>query len=325
MQEVYHNIYQILVPLPNNPLKVLNSYVIKGSPRNLIIDTGFNMPESEESLKSGLKALDIDLDKTDIFITHLHADHSGLMDKLKTPANRVWISEMDGQILFFNTLDICWECVMQQQTPMGFPHDHRMNKTDHPGYAHFASQLPELSFFQIGEEFIIGEYRLEVIDLKGHTPGQTGLFDREKGILFSGDHILFNITPNITYWNSGMDDLGNFLENLKKIKDMPVKTLFPAHRQIITNPQERAEQLLEHHDRRLNHILKVLDVKNSTIYEIAAGIPWNFGGGQFLKFPKSQQWFAAGEVRAHMEHLERQNLVRKDVNADSALVYEKVR
>ena len=325
MQEVCDNIYQIPVPLPNNPLKVLNSYVIKGFPRSLIIDTGFNLPESEASLMNGLKALNINLDRTDIFITHLHADHTGLADKLKTPANRVWISEMDGQILFLNTIDICWEYVMQQQIPMGFPRDHHMDKADHPGYAHFMSQLPELSIIQPGEMFTIGEYRLEVTDLKGHTPGQLGLFDQEKGILFSGDHILSNITPNITFWNSGMDDLGNFLESLKKIKSMPVKTIFPAHRQIITNPGERAEELLEHHDRRLKHILEVLDVKNSTIYEIAARIPWNFGGGQFLKFPKSQQWFAAGEARAHMEHLERQNLVRKQVNADGALVYEKVR
>ena len=325
MQEVCNNIYQILVPLPNSPLKVLNSYVIKGAPRNLIIDTGFNLPESEASLMSGLKMLNIDLDKTDIFITHCHADHSGLADKLKTPANRVWISEMDAQILFFNTTDICWEYVMQQQTPMGFPREHCMDKTDHPGYAHFMSQLPELSIIQPGDVFAIGKYHLEVIDLKGHTPGQMGLFDREKGILFSGDHILFNITPNITFWNSGMDDLGNFLENLEKIKTMPIKTIFPAHRQIITNPYERAEELVEHHDRRLNHILKVLDAKDSTMYEIAAGIPWNFGGGQFLEFPKSQQWFAAGEVRSHMEHLERRNLVRKHVTTDGALVYEKVR
>ena len=37
------NIYTIPVPLPNNPLRSLNSYVIKGEDRNLLIDTGFRL------------------------------------------------------------------------------------------------------------------------------------------------------------------------------------------------------------------------------------------------------------------------------------------
>ena len=322
MQEVYEDIFQILVPLPNNPLKVLNSYVIKGEPRNLIIDTGFNMPECEESLLSGLKELDIDLDKTDIFITHLHSDHSGLMDKLKTPANQVYISETDGRILHYNKASDYWDRMMERLIPMGFPLNVKIDKTDHPGYAHFVNNLPEFTYLQPGTIMKVGKYTFEVIDLKGHSPGQIGLFDWEKGILFSGDHILIKITPNITYWSFGMDDLGNFLENLNKVKDLPVKIVFPAHRQIITNPVERIDQLLQHHARRLNNIINVLKEKNSTMYEIASGIPWDFGGGEFLDFPKAQKWFAAGEVHAHMEYLERRNQVRKQVNDEGFLVYE---
>ena len=37
------NIYTIPVPLPNNPLRQLNSYVIRARGRNLVIDTGFKL------------------------------------------------------------------------------------------------------------------------------------------------------------------------------------------------------------------------------------------------------------------------------------------
>ena len=67
------------MPLPNNPLKALNAYLIKGRDRNLLVDTGFNREECRRALLGGLRLLDAPLDQTDIFITHLHVDHSGAL------------------------------------------------------------------------------------------------------------------------------------------------------------------------------------------------------------------------------------------------------
>ncbi|MFR8761826.1 MAG: MBL fold metallo-hydrolase, partial [Megasphaera lornae] len=73
------DIYRIEVTLPHNPLQYLNSYVIKGKTRNLVIDTGFNLPICRSDLCGGLQALQVDLRRTDLFLTHLHADHTGLV------------------------------------------------------------------------------------------------------------------------------------------------------------------------------------------------------------------------------------------------------
>lgn len=40
IEEILTNLYKIEIPLPKSPLKALNSYVIKDTERNLIIDTG---------------------------------------------------------------------------------------------------------------------------------------------------------------------------------------------------------------------------------------------------------------------------------------------
>ena len=81
------NIYTIPVPLPGNPLKCLNSYVIKDGKRSLVIDTGFRMPECREALTTGLAELGIDMNKADIFLTHLHSDHTGLAPELASPSH----------------------------------------------------------------------------------------------------------------------------------------------------------------------------------------------------------------------------------------------
>ena len=72
-QQIHKNpdIYTIPVVLPNNPLKNLNCYIIKTPEENLVIDTGFNQPECLNALSEGLKELDIDMNRTTLFLTHL--------------------------------------------------------------------------------------------------------------------------------------------------------------------------------------------------------------------------------------------------------------
>lgn len=48
MREVYRNIYLAELPLPNNPLKYLNFYIIKGQDQSMIIDTGFNREDTKK-------------------------------------------------------------------------------------------------------------------------------------------------------------------------------------------------------------------------------------------------------------------------------------
>ena len=79
MQEIDDNLFRIVVPLPGNPLQSINSYVIRDETRNLIVDTGLNRKACKEAVDEGLRKLGVDLDETDIFITHLHADHFGLV------------------------------------------------------------------------------------------------------------------------------------------------------------------------------------------------------------------------------------------------------
>ena len=51
VEEVMERLYRIEVPLHNSPLKELNSYVIKGNGRDLVIDTGFNRTACYEAMQ----------------------------------------------------------------------------------------------------------------------------------------------------------------------------------------------------------------------------------------------------------------------------------
>jgi len=96
--EIRKGLYRIVVPLPNSPLKDLNSYVIKGDDRNLIIDTGFNRSVCHEAMLKGLAELGIDLTRTDFMLTHMHADHTGLVSRLATETSKIYFSRIDSRV-----------------------------------------------------------------------------------------------------------------------------------------------------------------------------------------------------------------------------------
>ena len=57
---ISEGLYRIPVPLPGNPLRELNSYLLRGRERSLLIDTGFRQEEGRRALFAGLAELDVD-------------------------------------------------------------------------------------------------------------------------------------------------------------------------------------------------------------------------------------------------------------------------
>src|SRR3972149_8189797 len=119
-EEILPNLYRIEIPLPKNPLKSLNSYVIKSSDRNLIIDTGWNQEECMNAMQSGLGELGIDLRKTDFFITHFHVDHMGLVPDLATDTSKVFLNQPDADRFISG---VFWEESARFARLNGFPED----------------------------------------------------------------------------------------------------------------------------------------------------------------------------------------------------------
>jgi glyoxylase-like metal-dependent hydrolase (beta-lactamase superfamily II) len=56
------------------------------------------------------------------------------------------------------------------------------------------------------------------------------LYAPEEGLFFAGDHVLFDITPNICSMGPETDMLGDYLRSLEKVRGLEVRVPFPAHR-----------------------------------------------------------------------------------------------
>ncbi|TGE33644.1 MBL fold metallo-hydrolase [Desulfosporosinus sp. Sb-LF] len=315
--EVYPGIFKNEIPLPKNPLRAINSYIIISKSRNLIIDTGFNTAECQAELMRGLNELNIDLNKTDLLITHMHVDHSGLAPFLKKQGvQTIYFSQVDGELLNQTSKrDSFYKSVNQI---LGFNDEN----TQKFGKEFGARQTEPLEFTPLveGNEIVLENYCFEVVNIPGHTPGHLGLYERNHRLFFCGDHILDQITPNITFWGFDQDILATYFDSLNKVYEYEIDYLFTAHRKIIRDHQKRITELLGHHDERLKEILSILRDGKKTPIEMAASMHWDLSHKKWDDFPHPQKWFASGEALSHLEHLVHIGLVNR-IDETGMLLY----
>jgi glyoxylase-like metal-dependent hydrolase (beta-lactamase superfamily II) len=256
IEEILANLYKIEIPLPKNPLKSLNSYVIKYSGRNLIIDTGWDQKECMDAMQAGLRALGVDLRKTDFFITHLHADHLGLLSRLAAETSTIYFNQPEAErIRSLNR----WNDFIDFARMNGFPEDELQSALrSHPGYKYgLKGDLP-FSIVKEGDRISIGDYLFECVETPGHTKGHMCLYEPRKRIFVAGDHILDDITPTIQLWSDDWDPLKEYLNSLEKIYKLDIELVLPGHRGIIRNCKERIRELKDHHAKRLEEIVSIL-------------------------------------------------------------------
>lgn len=300
--KVYEDIYMIEVVLPNNPLKAINVYVIKGEDKSLIIDTGFNQKECIDSLFKGLEELNIDIKNTELFITHLHSDHSGMAGIFNEAGVKIYAGEVDGAYINKMTSPTYWEEFDKSKILLDLDRD-KVSFGEHPGYKYCLREPIEFSYLKEGQGIQVGKYFFEVIDIPGHTPGHIGLYERNHKLFFGGDHVLDRITPNIGYWGTEDNILAVYFNSLAKVYSFDIDILFPSHRNIIKDHTRRINELIAHHKERLGEIINILKNGEFTAREVASRMRWSIRAKDWDDFPNAQKWFATSEALAHLEHL----------------------
>ena len=304
MKEIEKNLYRLQIPLPKSPLKFISCYLFRGERRHLLVDTAFNHDICEQALYEQLGKAGAAIEDTDIFITHLHVDHCGLIGRLKRPKNTIYASAQEKRWIDFMQHPDHAAWLEQGNIRAGVPDKYAILANGHVAHRRKSGSLVDITVLREGDRFEIGGFDLEVIELPGHTPGQLGLWEREKKYLFSGDHIMAGVSPNIAAWDLTTDYLDLYLKSLGKVRRMPVAKLFPAHRDAPEDINARIDELKEHHRERTAAIVEVL--KNSPVpmtpFDIAILLKWDLKL-PILEAPALQLWFACSETLAHLQSL----------------------
>ncbi|AOV07551.1 MBL fold metallo-hydrolase [Sporosarcina ureilytica] len=284
----------IQVDLPFR-LNHVNCFMAEGENGWTIIDAGLNNKETSRLWEEIIRDKHI----TDLYITHYHPDHYGHAGALqKKTGARVSMSKIDAENgrkawtdEFINKI-VGW--YVASGISLKTAQQMVQNTAD---FKPLVTPAPTINHHIVeGEKVPFGNYEYEVIVTPGHADGMVCFYNAENQVLFSADHILPRITPNISYWFHGdSNPLKSYLASLEKVKQLNARFVIPSHGKPFYDANKRIEEIEKHHDDRLNETLAALSEK-STVNEIYKRLfQWE------LTIHETR--FAIGETLAHLEYL----------------------
>jgi len=196
-----------------------------------------------------------------------------------------------------------------------------------------SASMPALKFVTLtmpdeplygGEILNTGLYSLEVIWTPGHSPGHICLYEPQNQLLFAGDHVLPQITPNVSYHvQSGDNPLGDYLYALQKLQNLPVTKVLPAHEHVFADLPGRIKEIFRHHDNRKEEMRRLIQEKPSGAYEISSQTTWDIPGLTWEQFSSQLRRGAATETIAHLEYMRREGTVTR-IDEDGLFLYRAV-
>ncbi len=300
-------ITKVTIPLPFR-LNHVNCFLAEGRDGWLVMDTALNRKETREIWSEHLS----DKQVSEILVTHYHPDHSGYAGKLQQQTGaEVWMTQVAEQTRMRNWTEDYVDTVNAFYLAAGIPKEVADGISQNTKEStHFVLPNPTVDrYLNEGDRLKIGNYEYEVIFTPGHSPGLITLYNREKNVLLSTDHILPKITPNISYWFMGdQNPLQTFMESLQKIKKLDVEYVIPSHGEPFYGANDRIEEIAKHHESRLNDILDQLK-DGRTVYDVCRHL---FGD----RLTTHEMRFAIGETLAHLEFLRKKGECQREVRRD---------
>ncbi|MFI6561096.1 MBL fold metallo-hydrolase [Streptomyces sp. NPDC050534] len=313
----------VQVPIPDNPLGHTLVYVVDTDRGPVLIDTGWDDPDSWQTLAEGLAACGTSAGEIHgVVITHHHPDHHGLSGKVRE-ASGAWIAMHAADTAIVrrtrDTRPGRWFSYMAAKlTAAGAPEEHVAPLRDaapRPALPGLSPALPDREIVP-GELLDLPGRRLRAIWTPGHTPGHVCLHLEEEhpaqphgqlpghGRLFSGDHLLPEITPHIGLYEDPddatvTDPLGDYLDSLERIGRLAPAEVLPAHQHTFPDAAARVRELLDHHEERLTG-LQALLVEPLTPWQLAERMEWN---RPWAQIPYGSRNIAVSEAEAHLRRL----------------------
>jgi glyoxylase-like metal-dependent hydrolase (beta-lactamase superfamily II) len=310
-----NSVEKLTVPIEIRALKTANIYHVSGD-NNYIVDSGMSENAYKE-IKNTINLPKIDM----CIITHLHIDHiGGALYLNKYNDIPVYISRND-----YNTIKYMTDHISEYSSE--FKNLMTSNGVSEGLYSRIIEGnmvMKFLDYYSSLDLNILNNMEIkdtEIIDVPGHSPGSVSIYLRDIKAMITGDHVLGNITPNISIYSENTDYLEMYINSLKKVRNYDVNIAYPGHRDNITNFSERIGQIIEHHNRRIKSLsMNLKEWKNA--FSLASSIEWS-RGRKLEDMNYMEKNFAILETIAHLIHMERTGIVESR-NAGKIILYRTI-
>ncbi|ACG71297.1 beta-lactamase domain protein [Anaeromyxobacter sp. K] len=317
-------VHRIAIPVPfpqaGGPV---NAYLVEEAGGGLLMfDSGLGTPEAQAALEAGFQRLGRRFDEVDrIVVSHGHVDHYGAARFVQErhggpdvpvfghPADAPKMSEQGPR---WRELAPRLAAYLARQ---GVPPEvvELLAKQGEGGFR-YARRLPEIRPIAEGEVLRTRHLALEVMHMPGHTPGLLCLYEREKRLFLSDDHLLEKVSPNplIELGPDGQDGffrpLLAYLDSIRRLRALEVDLVLPGHGPPFGGHREIIDALLGFYAKRQARLLELLQGGPQTAHELARAL--------WPRARPTDAFLTLSETVANLEVMESRGEVRRDRAAE---------
>ena len=153
-----------------------------------------------------------------------------------------------------------------------------------------------------GEVFHEDEFSLEVVHTPGHASNHLCFILREEKFIFTGDHIMNGSTVVIGPPDGNMKQ---YIESLEKLKDYDIEKIAPGHGEVLENPHQVADWIINH---RLEREKKVFEA----LKDASKGTPDSLVEKVYDDVDSSLFPIAKASLLAHLIKLEEDKVIKQE-------------
>jgi glyoxylase-like metal-dependent hydrolase (beta-lactamase superfamily II) len=300
-ERVFPGIYRLRLPLPWPGVPHCNAWAVKSGEGFVLFDTGMNQPDSMENLERALEMCGLRLEDTRLIVcTHAHSDHCGQAPVIAERAGcEIWmhpshelLDDMieDPEAVFLRRLEVARQSGVPREPLERYAAE---NKPRQSGFGARIAPAREL-LTGVTVETDLGPWT--AYETPGHAPSHVCLFQPERRLLISGDHLLGRISLYYEFGHSP-DPVGEFLHSLDVVERLGARLCLPGHGRTFADVHAHIEGNRKLVHERLDKVSQALAQGPLSAFEV---VPRVYGGALSRQ---NAQWLLS-EVLSYLTHLQ---------------------
>jgi glyoxylase-like metal-dependent hydrolase (beta-lactamase superfamily II) len=308
-ERVLPGVFRLRLPLPWPGVPHCNAWAVAAGDGFVLFDTGMHGPDSLAHLERALAMCHLRLQDTKLVVcTHTHSDHCGeaativemVGCELWMHPNHELMSRMveDPQAVLARRLEVARQSGVPEE-PLRRYAAAAAGSTDSGIAGPIEPDRDLVDGVTVQSE--LGEW--VAYETPGHSPSHVCLFQPERRLLISGDHLLGRISLYFEYGYSP-DPVGEFLSSLDVVERLHARLCLAGHGRTFTDVQAHIRGNRELIAERLEGVLDALAGAELAAFEL---LPLVYGD---LLTPQNGQRLL-NEILGMLTHLHAVGKIRR--------------
>jgi len=232
-ERVLPGVWRLRLPLPWPGVPHCNAWALAAGDGIVLVDTGMHEPGSMANLDRALDQVDLRLEQVRLLVcTHAHADHYGQAAPIVERAGcELWLHPDHGHMTatledpdaaLARRVEVARQSGVPEEPLRHFAQERRERGV---GIADVVEPARELvDGVRVSSD--LGDWTVH--ETPGHAPSHVCLFQAERRLLISGDHLLGRLSLYFDYGYTA-DPAGEFLRSLEVVDRLDARLCLAGH------------------------------------------------------------------------------------------------